>query len=55
MPERLEVCGLNIPHGAVCGVWDPLFFASLCLGGVGGGGQHKHCRPGGPDAWWPLW
>ena len=39
MPERLEVCGLHIPHGAVCGVWDPLFFANLCLGGVGGGGS----------------
>ena len=34
----VEVCGLNIPHGAVFGVWDPLFFANLCLGGVGGRG-----------------
>lgn len=39
MPERLEVCGLHIPHGAVCGVWDPLFFANLCLRGVEGGGS----------------
>lgn len=41
--QRIRPCwgvwkyvNLNIPHGAVCGVWDPLFFASLCLGGVGG-------------------
>lgn len=53
MPERLEVCGLTIPHGAVFGVWDPLFFANLCLGGVGGRGGSTNtadasCHPGGP-------